>query len=120
MLSLVRLILRIELNARNRIDISNSLALSVVTYSFTIINWSLIEIIKIYTEIRKLILIESSFCKRNVYVQLRFLFTKITVILCVKILCYLKLRDVLESEVIKVFYTFSRNELPNQYAVSLI
>ena len=70
--------------------------------------------------LQKPIFIESSFCKRNVYVQLRFPFTKITVILCIKILCYLKLRDVLESEIIKVFYTFSRNELPNQYAVSLI
>ena len=68
MVTLVRLILRIELNARNRIDASNSLALSVVTYSFTIINWSLIEIIKIDTEIRKPILIKSSFCKRNVYI----------------------------------------------------
>ena len=47
-------------------------------------------------------------------------FTKITVILCLKILCYLKLSGVLESEVVKFFYTFSRNELPNQYAVNLI
>ena len=34
----VRSIRRIELNARNRIDAINSLALPVVTYSFTIIN----------------------------------------------------------------------------------
>ena len=37
----VRSILRSELNARNRIDAINSLALPVVTYSFTIINWLL-------------------------------------------------------------------------------
>ena len=35
----VRSILRSQLNARNRIDAINSLALPVVTYSFTIINW---------------------------------------------------------------------------------
>ena len=33
--------------------------------------------------------LNSPFCKRNVYAQLRFLFTKITVILCLKILSYL-------------------------------
>ena len=51
----VRQILRSELHARNRIDAINSLALSVVTYSFTIINWSLTEIKKVYTKIRKLL-----------------------------------------------------------------
>ena len=40
----VRSILRSELNARNRIDAINSLALPVVSYSFTVINWSLTEI----------------------------------------------------------------------------
>ena len=44
-----------ELNARNRIDAINSLALPVVTYSFTIINWSLTEIKKVDTKIRKLL-----------------------------------------------------------------
>ena len=51
----VRAILRSELNARNRIDAINSLALPVVTYSFTIINWSLTEIKKADTKIRKLL-----------------------------------------------------------------
>ena len=37
---------------------------------------------------QKPIFIESSFCKRNVYANV-FLFTKITVILCLKILSYL-------------------------------
>ena len=46
---MVRSILRSELNARNRIDAINSLALTVVTYSFTIINWSLTEIKKVDT-----------------------------------------------------------------------
>ena len=48
-------ILRSELNARNRIDAINPLALPVVTYSFTIINWSLTEIKKVDTKIRKLL-----------------------------------------------------------------
>ena len=47
--------LRSELNARNRIDTINFLALPVVTYSFTIINWSLAEIKKVDTKIRKLL-----------------------------------------------------------------
>ena len=44
-----------ELNARNRIDAINSLALPVVTYNFTIINWSLTKIKKVNTKIRKLL-----------------------------------------------------------------
>ena len=51
----VRSILRSEINARKRIDTINTLALSVVTYSFTIINWSLSEIKKVDTEICKLL-----------------------------------------------------------------
>ena len=53
----VRSILRSESNKRNRIDAINSLALPVVTYSFTIINWSLTEIKKVDTidTIRKLL-----------------------------------------------------------------
>ena len=51
----VRSILRSELNARNRIDVINSLVLPVVTYSFTIINWSLTKIKKIDSKIRKLL-----------------------------------------------------------------
>ena len=51
----VKSILRSELNARYRIDAINSLALSVVTYSFTKINWSLTEIKKADTKIRKLL-----------------------------------------------------------------
>ena len=37
----VRSILKSELNARNRIDAINSLALPVIKYSFSKINWSL-------------------------------------------------------------------------------
>ena len=51
----VRTILRSELNARNRIDAINSLALPMVTYSFTIINLSLTYIKKVDTKIRKLL-----------------------------------------------------------------
>ena len=51
----VRSILRSELNASNRIDAINSLALAVVIYSFTIINWSLTEMGKVDTKISKLL-----------------------------------------------------------------
>ena len=51
----VRSVLRSELNARNRIDAINSLALPVVTYSFTIINCSFTEVKKVDTKIRKLL-----------------------------------------------------------------
>ena len=49
----MRSILRSELNARNRIDCNQPLALPVVTYSLTIINWSLTEIQVVDTKIRK-------------------------------------------------------------------
>ena len=55
MLCRVRSILRIELNAHNRIGAINSLSLPVVTYSFTMINWSLTKIKKVGTKIRKLL-----------------------------------------------------------------
>ena len=51
----VRSIHRSELNARNRINAMNSLALLVVTNSFAIINWSLAKIRKFDTKIRKLL-----------------------------------------------------------------
>ena len=51
----VRSILRSELNACKRTDAINSLVLSVVTYSFTIINWSLTKIKKVDTKIPKLL-----------------------------------------------------------------
>ena len=46
----LRLILKSGLNARNRIDAINSLALPLVTYSFTVTNWSLTEIKKVDTK----------------------------------------------------------------------
>ena len=53
----MRSILRSELNARNRIYSINSLALPVVTYSFTVNNWSLTEIKKVDTKIRNILTI---------------------------------------------------------------
>ena len=50
----VRSILKSELNACYKIDAINSLALTAVTYSLTIINWLLTEIKKVDTKIRKL------------------------------------------------------------------
>ena len=52
-----RSILRNELNARSRNDAISSLALTVVTYSFTIFNWSLTKIKDVDTKIRKLLTI---------------------------------------------------------------
>ena len=54
----VRSILRSELDARHRIDAINSLAIPVVTYSFTITNWTLTKIKKVVTKIRKLLTIQ--------------------------------------------------------------
>ena len=52
-----RSILRNELNARSRNDAISSLALTVVTYSFTIFNWSLTKIKDVDTKIRELLTI---------------------------------------------------------------
>ena len=54
----VRSILRSELDARNRIDAINSLAIPVVTYSFTIANWALTKIKKVVIKIRRLLTIQ--------------------------------------------------------------
>ena len=51
----VRLILRTELNGRNKIEAINSLAVPVVQYSFGIIDWKLSELKKIDTKTRKLL-----------------------------------------------------------------
>ena len=53
----VRLVLKTELNAANRIDAINSLAIPVVTYSFNIINWQMQEIRRMDSKIRKLMTI---------------------------------------------------------------
>ena len=44
-----------ELNVRNRMDAINSFALPVVTYSFTMMNWSFTEVKKFDTKINKLL-----------------------------------------------------------------
>jgi hypothetical protein len=51
----VRLILESELNASNRVNAINSLAIPVVTYSFGIIKWSITDIRRIDGKIRKLL-----------------------------------------------------------------
>ena len=51
----VRAILKTELNSANRIEAINTLAIPVVTYSLNIINWTLPDIRKIDTKIRKLL-----------------------------------------------------------------
>ena len=50
----VRLILRTELNGRNKIEAINSLAVPVVQYSFGIIDWKISELKTIDTKTRKL------------------------------------------------------------------
>ena len=49
----VRLILKSELNAVNRIAAINSLAIPVITYSMNIINWQINDIKKLVTKTRK-------------------------------------------------------------------
>ena len=51
----VRLILRTELNGRNKMEAINSLAVPVVQYSFGIIDWKISEVKKIDTKTRKLL-----------------------------------------------------------------
>ena len=49
----VGLILKTELNSKNKITAINSLAVPVVIYSFNIVNWNLTELRKLDTKIRK-------------------------------------------------------------------
>lgn len=49
----IRLVLKSELTAANRIDANNTLAVSVVTYSFNIINWKMEELMKLDRKTRK-------------------------------------------------------------------
>ena len=51
----VRLILKSELNAVNRIAAINSLAVPVITYSMNVINWQMNDIKKLDTKTRKLL-----------------------------------------------------------------
>ena len=51
----VRLILRTELNGRNKIEAINSPVVPVVQYSFGIIDWKISELKKIDTKTRKLL-----------------------------------------------------------------
>jgi len=51
----VRLAIKSELNATNKIEAINTLAVPVVTYSFNIINWQLKEVKKLDTKTRKLL-----------------------------------------------------------------
>ena len=48
-------ILKTELNSANRIEAINTLAMPVVQYSFNIINWTLQDLRRIDTKIRKLL-----------------------------------------------------------------
>ena len=50
-----RLVLKTELNAKNRIQAINALAVPVVTYSFNIINWNVSEIQRMDTKTRKIL-----------------------------------------------------------------
>jgi len=51
----VRMILKTELNAANRFEAINTLAIPVVTYSFNIIDWKMSEIKRLDTKTRKLL-----------------------------------------------------------------
>ena len=54
----IRLVLKSELNALNRIEAINTLAIPVVTYSFNIINWQMSEIQRMDRKTRKLLTME--------------------------------------------------------------
>ena len=49
-----RLILKTELNSKNRITAINMLAISVITYSFNIIAWNLSEVKRLDIKVRKM------------------------------------------------------------------
>ena len=51
----VRMVLKTELNATNRFEAINTLAIPVVTYSFNIIDWKMSEIKRLDTKTRKLL-----------------------------------------------------------------
>ena len=50
-----RTILKTELNSANRIETTNTLAMPVVQYSFNVIYWTLQDLRRIETKIRKLL-----------------------------------------------------------------
>ena len=51
----IRLVLKTELNSRNRIEAINTLAVPVVQYSFNIVNWNLADLNRLDTKARKLL-----------------------------------------------------------------
>ena len=51
----IKLVLKSELNARNKIEAINTLAVPVVTYSFGIIDWNLKEVADLDVMTRKLL-----------------------------------------------------------------
>ena len=51
----VRLVLKTELNSKNRIEAINSLAIPVVQYSFNIINWTITDLQRLDRKTRKLL-----------------------------------------------------------------
>ena len=56
----IRLVLRTQLNSKNKITALNSLAVPVVSYSFTIVNWTAQEIKQLDTKTRKLLTVNKA------------------------------------------------------------
>ena len=52
----IRLVLKTELNSKNRIEAINTLAVPVVQYSFNIINWNLADLNRLDTKTSKLLI----------------------------------------------------------------
>ena len=50
----VRAVLQSELNAKNKLEAINTLAIPVISYSFNVVNWNLEGIKRIGRKIRKL------------------------------------------------------------------
>lgn len=57
----IRLVLKTELNSKNRIEAINTLAIPVVQYSFNIINWNMSDILRMDRKTRKLLTSNRSF-----------------------------------------------------------
>ena len=62
-----RLILKTELNSKNRITAINTLAIPVITYNFNIIDWNLSEIKRLDVKIRKMMATHSIITQRLIF-----------------------------------------------------
>ena len=62
-----RLILKTDLNSKNRITAINTLAILVITYSFNIIDWNLSELKRLDVKIRKMMTNKECITQRQIF-----------------------------------------------------